>query len=176
MLCDRSGFICWLVLLLLVLRYFLLTLLRNWIYRVAAIVALILAVAICFVKESRPSRVLKKHLNEHYRGHSLDPKDDDIMPSFGVFVKEGLKKPFVLLCTEPVLLVVTVMSASVYGFAYLLTEALPVIYSGFGYTKLESASVYLFLSLGAVLALFMRLFDSRLADRRERSGQALVST
>jgi hypothetical protein len=147
---------------------------RKWIYLIASIVVALLAVAICFIKESRPSRVLKAYLDRHHANHGFTPKDCDVMPSFKVFVTDRLKKPLILLCTEPILLVVTMMSASVYGFAYLLTEALPRIYSGFGYTAIESASVYLFLCIGPVLALSMRLLDIHLADRRERRGQSLV--
>lgn len=148
---------------------------RRWTHYIASITTAINALAICFIRESRPSRILKKHLDAEYPGAGLRPADDDIMPSFRDFLSIGLKKPFVLLCTEPILLVVTIMSASVYGFAYLLTEALPDIYAGFGYDRLESATLYLFLALGAVLALLVRTIDVWVASRHEACGRKVVS-
>lgn len=141
----------------------------------AAIVAGVFAVATCFIKESRPSRILKTYLEQNYGGQGLVPHDTDIMPSFRVFVKDGLRKPLMLLFTEPILFVVTIMSASVYGFAYLLTEELPRIYDGFGYSAMQSANVYLFLCVGALLALSVRFFDTRYAERQERRGRLVVS-
>lgn len=148
---------------------------RRWTYNVASIIIAMNALAICFIRESRPSRILKKHLDAEYPGTRLVPADEDIMPSFRAFLSVGLKKPFVLLCTEPVLLAVTVMSASVYGFAYLLTEALPIIYTGFGYGRIESAMLSLLLAVGAFFALSVRVVDIWLARSREVQGGKLVS-
>jgi hypothetical protein len=67
------------------------------------------------------------------------------------------------------------MSASVYGFAYLLTEALPRIYTEFGFDAEASAKMYFFLAVGAFLALGVRLIDAHRATQRTQRGEALVS-
>jgi hypothetical protein len=96
------------------------------------------------------------------------------MPSFKVFVNTGLKKSIRLFCSEPIIIVVTLMSASVYAFAYLLTEALPKVYAGFGFSPVESGLVYLTLCIGAVLALSVRFWDIHVGKRRENRGEEMV--
>jgi hypothetical protein len=139
--------------------------------------AAVLVVAICFIKESRPSRILQKYVKQLDTAHGsldLNVEGEDIMPSFKIFVNTGLKKPICLFCSEPIIFVVTLMSASVYAFAYLLTEALPRVYAGFGFSPMKSGLVYLTLCIGAVLALSVRVWDIHVSKRRENKGEEMV--
>jgi hypothetical protein len=97
------------------------------------------------------------------------------MPSFSAFVHTGLLKPLYLFCTEPFLIIVTLMSATAYSFAYLLPEALPGVYAGFGYTATQSGLVYLYMCIGGVLAILVRVWDIHISRRRKEQGRDLAS-
>jgi hypothetical protein len=79
-----------------------------------------------------------------------------------------------LFCSEPIIMVITLMSASVYAIAYLMTEALPTVYTAFGLSQMQSGLVYLTLCIGAVLALSVRFWDVHVAKRREKKDEEMV--
>ncbi|KIW05667.1 uncharacterized protein PV09_03531 [Verruconis gallopava] len=148
---------------------------RIWVIDLWVLHAIIgVAVAPAYAVAIASSLGWKDHLNKNYAQLALSLPDDDLTPSLVDFAKNRVKKPLVLLCTQPLLLVVTVMSASVYGFAYLLTEELPRIYATFGFNELQSSFVYMALCGGAVLALIMRLQDARVVKKRDLQNQALI--
>jgi hypothetical protein len=97
------------------------------------------------------------------------------MPSFSAFVHTGLLKPLYLFYTEPFLVIVTLMSATAYSFVYLLSEALPGVYAGFGCTATQSGLFYLYMCIGGVLAILVRVWDIHISRRRKEQGKDLAS-
>ncbi|KAF2669494.1 MFS general substrate transporter [Microthyrium microscopicum] len=149
----------------------------QWVYHFAAIGAAVITIAIFFIKESRPSRVLKAAIQSLVTlppSSSIKVEDDDSMPSFSAFVHTGLFKPLHIFCTEPFLVIVTLMSATAYSCAYLLPEALPSVYAGFGYAPTQSGLVYLYMCVGGVLAILVRVWDIRISHRRLQQGKELT--
>lgn len=150
---------------------------RQWIYYVAAIISAVLCVGVCFIRESRPKIVFLRYvksLGTTHRALVLDSGNKDIMP-LSEFIGTALWKPLYLLYTEPVIAGITVLMSSTYASAYLLTEALPKIYAGYGFSPVQSGLVYLGVSIGAALGLLVRLWDIRVIRVRESKGQEVVS-
>jgi hypothetical protein len=86
-----------------------------------------------------------------------------------------LGRPLHLFFTEPIIFTITIMGSTVEASAYLLTEVLPNIYTGFGFDFRESGLVFLALGLGSVtLPILTRLYDSRVGKKRTRQDRSLV--
>jgi hypothetical protein len=99
-------------------------------FNIAAMVTTVLAMLLAFVKESRASKLLAKRLDlvqkktglTHYRITNPDNTLD-----IKTFVKVALRRPVQLFFTDPIVTIVSIMSAVGWALIYLLTEALPVI-------------------------------------------------
>ncbi|TLD36375.1 putative MFS multidrug transporter [Venturia nashicola] len=77
--------------------------------------------------------------------------------------------------TEPIVFAVTIMGSTVYASAYLLTELVPSIYSGFGLTLQQGGLVFLAIGVGATtLPIPIRLCDSRIGHKRKHQNRDLV--
>jgi hypothetical protein len=127
-----------------------------------------------FMQESRPALQLEIQVNKvaratDYKGLTLDVGGTP--PTFSAFVQTSLKLPVRLFFTEPLVFTIALMAASVYSFAYLFTEALPVVYQDeFGFGPVESSLVYLSLGVGAVLTVLPRPYDIYVLAKRDKEG------
>jgi len=78
-----------------------------------------------------------------------------------------------MFCTESIVCMVSIMSASVFATVYLLTEALTVVYGDFGLTLQQSACIFIALGLGLIFVVPTRLYDQYIAGKRQRNGEVL---
>jgi hypothetical protein len=133
-----------------------------------------LGVLSLFMRESRPSLQLEIQVNKVARETNYKELGVDVggtPPTFGRFVQTSLKLPVRLFLTEPLVFTIALMAASVYSFAYLFTEALPVVYSDeFDFTPVQQALVYLALGVGAILTVLPRPYDLHVLAKRDRQG------
>ena len=131
---------------------------------------------LCFIRESRPSLLLSKRLvklqeitgESHFR-----IQNPDHTPDFQAFVVLTLTRPVRLFFTEPIVFVVSIMGAVGWALIYLFTEAIPVIYSGFGLTREKSSLMFLAIGLGIVFGIFPRLYDQNVLNKRQAASQHL---
>ena len=129
------------------------------------------------MQESRPSRVMQKHVSavskEHsYDGLSLD--DKHALPTVWEFITSSLLLPLRLFFTEPIVTLASIMAATVYGIMYLFSESFGMVYGdSFGFTPEQSALVILAIAVGIVPTTLPMLYDVRVAGRRQREGRDL---
>jgi len=129
-----------------------------------------------FIRESRPSLLLSKRLTKvhqltntsHFRIHNPDHA-----PDFQDFVVLTLTRPVRLFFTEPIVFVVTIMGAVGWALIYLFTEAIPVIYSGFGLSAKKASLMFLGIGVGIVFGIFPRLHDRRVLRERFEAREHL---
>jgi MFS family permease len=149
---------------------------RRWTFYIAAIVMGAFTILIFFIRESRPSQLLSKQLallhkhpgTSHYR--IFNP---DHTPDLKTFAKVALKRPVRLFFTEPIVFVVAIMSSVGWALIYFFTEAVPVIYTGFGLTSEQSSLLFLSMGLGIFIGIFPRIHDWRTLRQRSADQKAL---
>ena len=150
---------------------------RPWVFIMSAAVTGIVAILCLGMQESRPSQVLRQQVKavskqENFDGLSFDREDS--LPTISTFVKTSLLLPGRLFFTEPIVLLTSVMAATVYGIIYLFSESLAMVYrAGFGFSPRQSSLVMLSIAVGVVFTVLPRLYDIRVAVRRERENKVL---
>lgn len=135
------------------------------------------AVLLLGIRESRPSQLLEHRVRQIRRAtgdDSLQAQNPDHTPDFRTFVRNVFLRPLYLLLTEPIVILVSILSAIAFGLIYLFTEALPVVYSLYNFTPQQSSLTFLAIALGLFLGIFLRLHDVRLL-RLIRHGVAASS-
>jgi len=122
------------------------------------------------MNESRPSRLLSKRLARLHKMTGLTHfqiQNPDHTPDLRTFAKTALSRPVKLFFTEPIVFVVSVMSAVVWALIYLFTQAIPVIYAGFGLTRQQSSLIFLAIALGLAIGIIPRLHDMHVLEKRQ---------
>jgi hypothetical protein len=109
---------------------------------------------------------------ENFDGCSFDGEES--LPSIRTFIKTSLLVPGRLFFTEPVVLLTSVMAATVYGIIYLFAEALTIVYlGGFSFSSIQSSLVMLAIAVGATFTFLPRLYDIRVVSRRQQQHKVL---
>ena len=149
---------------------------RRWAFYIAAVVTGLFTLLLCFIRESRPSLLLSKRLvqlQEITGEYHFRIQNPDHAPDFQAFVVLTLTRPVRLFFTEPIVFVVAIMGAVGWALIYLFTEAIPVIYSGFGLAREQSSLMFLAIGLGIVFGIFPRLHDQNVLNKRQAASQHL---
>ncbi|KAL2145925.1 hypothetical protein VTI28DRAFT_5799 [Corynascus sepedonium] len=131
--------------------------------------------------EWRPSRIMKRKLAElreqislgegpaaRVDEESLNWFNPDHAPDARMMVKLVIVQPLQLLGTEPIVIMVTIISAVSWGIIYLFTESLPDVYlsmSEAGFTRTTSSLAFLALLPGVGLSFLPRLWDQRVVRK-----------
>jgi hypothetical protein len=129
------------------------------------------------MQESRPSQVLRQQVRavskqENFNGLSLDVEES--LPTVRKFIKNSLLLPGCLFVTEPIVLLTSVMAATVYGIIYLFSETLKTVYlDGFGFSPRQSSLVVLAIAVGVIFTFLPRLYDVRVVSRRQQQNKVL---
>jgi hypothetical protein len=111
----------------------------------------VLAMLLSFIKESRASKRLAKRLDlvrkktgiTHFR-----IANPDYTPDIQTFVKVALRRPVRLFFTDPIVTIISIMSAVGWALIYLLTGALPVIYGAYGLSWSQSSLIFFIIEGG----------------------------
>lgn len=148
---------------------------RTWVFNVAGIVTATMSMMFLFTLESRPSQVLRQKVRkiEKTTGYTGLRLENASLPSLGEFAQSSLLLPLRLLL-EPIVLLSSIMGATVVSLIYLFAEAIPVVYTSppFNFSPLKSAFVFLILAGGVLLFVFPRLYDIHISNRRASASQA----
>lgn len=100
------------------------------------------------VNKARTMRKLTNNWGIHAAHESVELSIKEI-------AQKTITRPIVLLCTEPVILFVTIYNSFVYGILYLLLEAYPIVFvEGYGFHA-NGELPYIALIIGMVLCTVM---------------------
>jgi hypothetical protein len=72
--------------------------------------------------------------------------------------------------SEPIIILVSTLNATVWGLIYLFTESLTVVYSQWGWSDATSSLVFLAISVGIFFSILPRLWDYRIVCQKEKDG------
>ena len=129
------------------------------------------------MQESRPSQVLRQQVKAVAKQANFDGllfDGEDSLPSISTFVRTSLLLPGRLFFTEPIVLLTSIMAATVYGIIYLFSESLDIVYRrGHGFSSRQSSLVMLSVAVGVAFTFLPRLDDVRVAMRREKENRML---
>jgi hypothetical protein len=150
---------------------------RRWVFLIAAITTAVFTFLLCFIKESRASQLLASRLAilQKQTGcvHNFKINNPDHTPNFRTFTKVALRRPIRLFFTEPIVFVVSIMSATGWALIYLFTEALPAIYSSFSLSRQQSSLLFLGMAVGLLFGIIPRLIDQHILHQRVRDDKPL---
>ncbi|PVH80656.1 fluconazole resistance protein 1, partial [Cadophora sp. DSE1049] len=140
----------------------------KWVFRISATVTFCQAILTIFLRESRPSQILKKRLARLNKATSSKTpftiNNPDQSPSWHDFITISLTRPTRLFFTEPIVFLITIMA---FGQIYLLTEALPGIYkqSPLNFTSEHASLSFLPIAVGLGFNILPRFYDHHLLKR-----------
>lgn len=146
---------------------------RQYIFYIAAAVTAVNAVLFLFIRESRPSLLLAQtvtQLKQATNDDTLFVQNPDHYPGFHDFVRTALFRPVHLLFTEPIVFVVSIMTAIAFGLIYLFTEALQVVYREYGFSIPQTSLSYIVIAIGLFFGFLVRLFDHKAVQKRKKAG------
>ncbi|QLL32855.1 hypothetical protein HG536_0D03770 [Torulaspora globosa] len=112
----------------------------RWLEYVMGIFAGVVAVLIAlFFKETHHPTILvnkARAMRKLTNNWGIHAAHENVELSIKEIAQKTVTRPIVMLCTEPVLLFVSVYQSFVYGILYLLLEAYPIIFvRGYGFDK-----------------------------------------
>lgn len=147
---------------------------RQWLFYFAAILSGVLTILCTFMRESRPSQLLRlrvQDISHDINFHKLTVDSVDAKPTARSFIRDSLTMPLRLFFTEPIVFLTSIMGATVYGVIYLFTAAIPEIYTkSFGFTAMQASLVFVAIIVGVFFTLLPRIYDIRLASRKSSSS------
>jgi DHA1 family multidrug resistance protein-like MFS transporter len=77
---------------------------------------------------------------------------EEVELDIGEIVTRNVTRPVRMLFTEPILLLLTIYTAFIYGILYLFLEAYPIVFVGYGFKGGIVELPYLALALGMIIA------------------------
>ncbi|OHW92338.1 MFS multidrug transporter [Colletotrichum incanum] len=143
----------------------------RWIFYSAAIVTAVLFVALFGVKESRPSILLGGIIRQIRRETTIQElawHNPDEARDWRALVRISVVRPGKILLTEPLVIMVALISASSWGMIYLFTESLTVVYLSLGFTKTQASLPFLAIAVGVLFTFLPRLWDMKVVRDRQR--------
>jgi hypothetical protein len=150
---------------------------RPWIYHISAILLACVAVMFLFSQESRPSVIMKQKIiaiQKRTGFHDLDYDSTDKIPSLGFFARTMLVRPTHFFFTEPIICLVSTMSATVFSSIYLQTEGLTVPFEKFGYSERQISLVYYAWIVGIMLTIPLRMMDWHIVSQKMRRHKVIL--
>lgn len=148
---------------------------RKWVLITGAIVTGVFTLLMLFIRESRPSRLLAQQAAKlrHEKGLSYPIHSADVVPDLAAFSRIALIRPLRLFFTEPIVFVVSFMSAVSWALIYLFAESLPSVYASLGFTGPSTSLAFIPLLLGIPLSVLFRIHDLRVLGRCARANLPL---
>ncbi|USW58751.1 Putative major facilitator superfamily, MFS transporter superfamily [Septoria linicola] len=119
----------------------------QWLFYFAAILGGVLTILCTFMRESRPSQLLRLRVHDishdtNFHKLTVDPIDAE--PTARSFIRDSLTMPLRLSSTEPIVFLTSIMGATVYDVIYLFTAAIPEVYTkSFGFTATQASLVFI---------------------------------
>jgi MFS family permease len=140
----------------------------RWVNGLMAIWAgAMLIIAGCLVPETYPPVLLRRRAERlsKLKGKVYRSRTDIDQGkiSLGEAFSTGLKRPWVLLFTEPIVLLLSLYHAIIYGILYMLFGAFPIVYRiGRGWNEGISGLPFIAVAVGIFLAIaYVILYDNK---------------
>jgi MFS family permease len=136
----------------------------RWVHGLMAIWSgVILVITVCLVPETYPPVLLRKRaerLSKMTGKVYMSRTDiDQGKTSLGEAFATGLKRPWILLFTEPIVLLLSLYHAIIYGILYMLFGAFPIVYRiGRGWNEGISGLPFVAVAIGIFLAISYVIF------------------
>ncbi|KAK1981282.1 major facilitator superfamily transporter [Colletotrichum cereale] len=144
----------------------------RWIFYSAAIVTAVLLVALFGIRESRPSILLGGIIEKIKRETTLQElawHNPDEARDWRALIRISVVRPGRILLTEPLVIMVALISASSWGMIYLFTESLTVVYLSLGFSKTQASLPFLAIAVGVLFTFLPRLWDMKVVRDRQRT-------
>ncbi|OQD77508.1 hypothetical protein PENDEC_c002G05180 [Penicillium decumbens] len=148
----------------------------HWMFYIAAIVTAIIALALFGIRESRPSLLLEREVAKVRKEtgiSTLKALNPDHTPDLRTFARQAFLRPIHLFFTEPIVFMVSIMSAVAFAMIYLFTEALPLVYESMGFSEESSNLPFIAISIGLLLGLLTRIKDHHMVHKHEEQDLPL---
>jgi uncharacterized membrane protein YuzA (DUF378 family) len=149
---------------------------RRWIYCTSATVTAITFLFLTTIRESRPTKLLSQKLGQLGRRYhvKLEPRDNpDAVPNGRALAELVLLRPARLAVTEPIVIMVSLLSATAWGLVYLFTESLTVVYSLYGWSQTTTSLAFIAIGLGIPISILPRIWEVRATLQKKRHSQEL---
>ncbi|KAF4918448.1 putative transporter [Colletotrichum viniferum] len=143
----------------------------RWIFNSAAIVTGALSFALFGIRESRPSLLLGRIIRDIGREtevQELSWHNPDEAPDWRALVQISVIRPARILLTEPLVIMVALISASSWSMIYLFTEALTIVYVSLGFTRTQASLPFLAIAVGVLFTFLPRLWDMKVVRDCQR--------
>ncbi|KAG9387689.1 Benomyl/methotrexate resistance protein [Pyrenophora tritici-repentis] len=136
----------------------------RWVNGLMAIWAgVLLVITVCLVPETYPPVLLRKRAEKLsklsgkvYRSRT---DIDQGKVSLGEAFATGLKRPWILLFCEPIVLLLSLYHAIIYGILYMLFGAFPIVYrQGRGWNEGVGGLPFVSVAIGVILAIAYVIF------------------
>jgi MFS family permease len=149
----------------------------RWVFHVSALITACCFLCLLGVRESRPSQILKRKLAvlAGQGVKNLAWFNPDHSPDARTLVRLVVVQPLKLLGTEPIVVMVTTISAVSWGIIYLFTESLPDVYMSMsaGFTRTTSSLAFLAFLPGVALSFLPRLWDQKVMRQGLQRGEQI---
>lgn len=128
------------------------------------------------MKESRATLLLDRRLRRIRKATgnaALRIENPDHVPDLRTFIRLVLFRPLVLLVTEPIVFMVSMISGLAFALVYLFAAVLPIVYGSYGFTSEQSSLAFIALGIGFLCSVFTRIYDRMVAAKRAKTGRPL---
>jgi multidrug resistance protein len=149
----------------------------RWVNGLMAIWAgAILVITTCLVPETYPPVLLRKRAEKLSKITGKVYRSRTDIEQGKVTLSEayatGLKRPWVLLFTEPIVLLLSLYHAIIYGILYMLFGAFPIVYrQGRGWNEGISGLPFVAVAVGVLLALvYVIVFDNKMYMKKVKAS------
>lgn len=145
-------------------------------FHFAAIVTGVVSFLLIGIRESRPSMILGREvakIRNETGIDSLKALNPDHTPDLRTFMRVALFRPIQLFFTEPIVFLVSMISAIAFAMVYLFTEALPPVYQSMGFSNETSTLPFLAICIGLVAGFLTRIKDYRKITSAEEKNTVL---
>ncbi|KAF1943192.1 MFS general substrate transporter [Clathrospora elynae] len=154
----------------------------RWVNGLMAIWAgVLLIITTCLVPETYPPVLLRRRAErlsklsgKVYRSRT---DIDQGKISLGEAFSTGLKRPWILLFTEPIVLLLSLYHAIIYGILYMLFGAFPIVYRiGRGWNEGISGLPFVAVAIGIFLAItYVIVYDNKMYMKKvNESGRGFA--
>ncbi|KAJ5590640.1 hypothetical protein N7450_004612 [Penicillium hetheringtonii] len=148
----------------------------QWVFHFAAIVTGVVSFLLIGIRESRPSMILGREVAKIRNQTGIDTLkalNPDHTPDLRTFMRVALFRPIQLFFTEPIVFLVSMISAIAFAMVYLFTEALPPVYQSMGFSNGTSTLPFLAICIGLVAGFLTRIKDYRKITSAEEQNLVL---
>lgn len=128
------------------------------------------------IRESRPTKLLSHKLGQLTKQYheKLEPRSNpDAVRSRRALVELVLLRPARLAVTEPIVVMVSLLSATAWGLVYLFTESLTVVYSLYGWSETTTLLAFIAIGLGVPISILPRIREVYMTSHKKRHNQEL---